>query len=86
MSSVRPPTARYEEPREVFPRVASVRPGGGRDMSVYMDDDPQRAREYIERPMYVSSRAPTLREEPQYYDGEPEPMVMDGGRRTSQRY
>ena len=86
MSSVRPPTARYEEPREVLPRVASVRPSGGRDMSVYMDDDPQRAREYIERPMYVSSRAPTLREEPQYYDGEAEPMVMDGGRRTSQRY
>lgn len=67
MSSVRPQAARYEEPREVVSRVASVRPGG-QDMSMYADDDAQRPREYIERPMYVSARAPPMREDQQYYE------------------
>lgn len=83
MSSVRPATARYDEPREVISRVASVRPGG-RDMSVYVDEDPQRPREYVERPVYVSRPQP-MREEQAYYEGEPERVMMDGGRSAVQR-
>ncbi|KAI9926457.1 hypothetical protein ASPWEDRAFT_45443 [Aspergillus wentii DTO 134E9] len=79
MSSVRPPTAtRYDEPREVIQRVESVRPGG-RDMSVYVDEDPRRARDYIERPVYMAARAPA-REERYYDGGEPERMLLEGGR------
>ncbi|THC98800.1 hypothetical protein EYZ11_001708 [Aspergillus tanneri] len=47
--SVRPPTARYEEPREMLPRVESTRPGG-RDVSVYVDEAARRPREYYEQP------------------------------------
>ncbi|BCR88182.1 uncharacterized protein ACHE_40746A [Aspergillus chevalieri] len=79
MPSVRPQTARYDEPREVIPRVASVRPG-----SVYMDEDPQRPREYVERPVYVS-RPPPMREDQAYYEGEPERVMMEGGRNVVQR-
>lgn len=77
--SVRPQTARYDEPREVISRVASVRPG-----SVYMDEDPQRPREYVERPVYVS-RPPPMREDQGYYEGEPERVMMEGGRNVVQR-
>ncbi|KAH8427427.1 uncharacterized protein LDX57_005141 [Aspergillus melleus] len=83
--SVRPPTARYEEPREMLPRVESVRPGG-RDMSVYMDEDVRRPREYIERPLYVAAR-PLARAEGFYESGEPERVMLDSGvHRVSQRY
>ncbi|GAB1191100.1 hypothetical protein APSETT444_000270 [Aspergillus pseudonomiae] len=83
--SVRPPTARYDEPREVIQRVESVRPAG-RDVSIYMDDDPRRPREYIERPVYLSTR-PVAREEHYYDNGEPERVVLDGGvHRVPQRY
>lgn len=83
--SVRPPTARYEEPREVIQRVESVRPAG-RDVSIYMDDDPRRPREYIERPVYLSTR-PVAREEHYYDNGEPERVVLDGGvHRVPHRY
>ena len=86
MPSVRPAPTRYEEPpQEVVSRVGSVRPGG-RDMSVYMDEDPQRPRpEYIERPMYVSTRAPPPMREEAYYEGEPERVMMDGSRNVVQR-
>lgn len=89
--SVRPPTtARYQEPREVIQRVESVRPGG-RDMSVYIDEDARRPREYIEqRPMYVAAPRPMAHEERYYENGEPERVVLDGPRdaihRSSQRY
>lgn len=83
--SVRPPTARYEEPREMLPRVESVRPGG-RDMSVYMDEETRRPREYIERPLYVAAR-PLARGEGYYEGGEPERVMLDSsGHRVSQRY
>ncbi|KAF9890741.1 hypothetical protein FE257_005607 [Aspergillus nanangensis] len=84
--SVRPPTSsRYEEPRDIIQRVASVRPGG-REVSVYLDDDARRPREYIERPVYMAPRQ--IPREDQYYPGgEAERMVLDGGvRRLSQRY
>ncbi|KAF7172275.1 hypothetical protein CNMCM5623_004463 [Aspergillus felis] len=86
MPSVRPPAARYEEPREMIPRMGSVRPAE-RDVSVYVDDDARRPREYIERPVYVAPR-PLAREE-RYYEGEPERVVLDGREavhRVSQRY
>lgn len=85
--SARPaPPTRYEEPpQEMVSQVASVRPNG-RDMSVYMDEEPQRPRpDYIERPMYVSTRPPPPRREEAYYDGEPERMMMDGSRNVVQR-
>ncbi|KAL2851996.1 hypothetical protein BJY01DRAFT_208651 [Aspergillus pseudoustus] len=89
--SVRPPTtARYQEPREVIQRVESVHPGG-RDMSVYMDEESRHPREYIERPpVYVATR-PVAREERYYDNGEPERIVqLDGSRdvthRAAQRY
>ncbi|KAE8355269.1 hypothetical protein BDV28DRAFT_51012 [Aspergillus coremiiformis] len=85
MPSVRPPTTRYDEPREVIQRVESARPAG-RDVSVYMEDDPRRPREYIERPVYLSAR-PVAREERYYDSGEPERVVIDGGpHRVPQRY
>ena len=85
MPSARPQTARYEEPREVVQRVESVRPGG-HEVGVYMEDDPRRPREYIERPVYVAAR-PLPREEHYYDPGEAERMVLDDGvRRVSQRY
>ncbi|RHZ51027.1 uncharacterized protein CDV56_105122 [Aspergillus thermomutatus] len=86
MPSVRPPAAHYEEPREMIPRMGSVRPAA-RDVSVYVDDDARRPREYIERPVYVAPR-PLAREE-RYYEGEPERVVLDGREtvhRVSQRY
>ncbi|KAL4933348.1 uncharacterized protein BDV17DRAFT_107184 [Aspergillus undulatus] len=86
--SVRPPTTRYQEPREVIQRVESVHPGG-RDTSIYIDDEMRRQREYIERPVYVTAR-PVAREERYYENGEPERVVLDGSRdvihRVSQRY
>ncbi|PYH94220.1 hypothetical protein BO71DRAFT_399093 [Aspergillus ellipticus CBS 707.79] len=86
--SVRPPTSRYEEPREVIQRVESVRPGG-RDVSVYVDDGTRQPREYIERPVYVAAR-PLAREERYYDPGNPERVVLEGGRdvvhRVPQRY
>ncbi|KAL4941305.1 hypothetical protein BDV06DRAFT_212780 [Aspergillus oleicola] len=87
--SVRPPTTtRYQEPREVIQRVESVHPGG-RDGSVYIDEEMRRPREYIERPVYVAAR-PVAREERYYENGEPERVVLDGSRevihRVSQRY
>jgi hypothetical protein len=85
MPSVRPPTTRYDEPREAIQRVESVRPAG-RDVSVYMDDDPRRPREYIERPVYVTAR-PVAREERYYDSGEPERVMLDGAvPRVPQRY
>ncbi|KAB8235501.1 uncharacterized protein BDW43DRAFT_270431 [Aspergillus alliaceus] len=85
MPSVRPPTTRYDEPREVIQRVESVRPAG-RDVSVYMDEDPRRPREYVERPVYISAR-PAAREERYYDSGEPERVVIDGSvHRVPQRY
>ncbi|KAI9369468.1 hypothetical protein BJX61DRAFT_147807 [Aspergillus egyptiacus] len=88
LPSVRPPTTRYQEPREVVQRVDSVRPGG-RDMSVYVDEETRRPREYIERPVYVATR-PVPREERYYENGEPERVVLDGPRdvihRVAPRY
>lgn len=75
MPSVRPPAPRYEEPREMVPRIGSVRPAE-RDVSVYVDDDARRPREYIERPVYIAPR-PLAREE-RYYEGEPERVALDG--------
>ncbi|KAL4898039.1 hypothetical protein BDV59DRAFT_169125 [Aspergillus ambiguus] len=75
MPSTRPPTARYEEPPQMMPRVESVRPGG-REVSVYMDDDSRRAREYVERPVYVAAR-PLARDDRYYDGGEGERMVVD---------
>ncbi|EED13203.1 conserved hypothetical protein [Talaromyces stipitatus ATCC 10500] len=55
-SSVRPPTSRYEQPHDGgLHRVQSVRPGG-REVSVYMDEDGHHvAREYSERPGYPAA-------------------------------
>lgn len=55
-SSVRPPSGRYElHHREGLHRVPSVRPGG-REVSVYMDEDGhQVAHEYSERPGYATA-------------------------------
>ncbi|KAL3468741.1 hypothetical protein BJX99DRAFT_242797 [Aspergillus californicus] len=78
--SVRPPTTRYQEPREMIQRVESVHPGG-RDMSVYMDEETRRPREYIERPVY----RPVAREERYYENSEPERVVLEAPR-VSQRY
>lgn len=64
MSSVRPVHTRYDEPREV---------------GVYVDDDARRPRDYVERPVYVSTTRP-MREERYYEDGNPDRMVIDGGR------
>ncbi|KAL4874673.1 hypothetical protein BJY04DRAFT_224780 [Aspergillus karnatakaensis] len=87
--SVRPPTTRYQEPRELVQRVESVHPGN-RDMSVYIDEETRRPREYIEpQPVYLATR-PVAREERYYDAGEPERVVLDGSRdvvhRVSQRY
>lgn len=73
----RPPTTRYQEPREMMQRE-SVYPGA-RDASVYVDDDLRHPREYIERPMYIATR-PMAREERYYNNGEPERVVLDGSR------
>jgi hypothetical protein len=55
-SSVRPPSSRYEpQHREGLHRVPSVRPGG-REVSVYMDEDGHHvAHEYSERPGYTAA-------------------------------
>ncbi|KAL2219561.1 hypothetical protein M432DRAFT_611926 [Thermoascus aurantiacus ATCC 26904] len=86
-SSVRPPPIRYEEPREGIQRVQSVHPGG-REVSVYMDDEPRRPREYVERPVYAPARP--VREERYYEDEDAGRMVLDGTRdvvhRVPQRY
>lgn len=55
MSSVRPGTSRYEEPREMVQQVGGV-PPGSRAVSTYMDEEPRRPREYVERPAYVEAR------------------------------
>ncbi|KAL4780357.1 hypothetical protein BJX76DRAFT_351033 [Aspergillus varians] len=73
--SVRPPTTRFQEPREVIQRVESVHPGG-RDVSVYIDEETRRPREYIERPVYVAAR-PVAREERYYENGDPERVVAE---------
>ncbi|OJJ41991.1 hypothetical protein ASPZODRAFT_20928 [Penicilliopsis zonata CBS 506.65] len=55
VSSVRPThTHAHEESREGVQRIASVRPGG-REVSTYVDEDPRRPREYIERAVYLTS-------------------------------
>ncbi|PGH16846.1 hypothetical protein AJ79_01490 [Helicocarpus griseus UAMH5409] len=75
MSSVRPPPSRYEEPaRQPLQRMQSVRPSG-REISVYVDDEPRPRREYapVERAGGYSGARP-VREE-RYYDD-----VEDGGR------
>ncbi|KAL4920130.1 hypothetical protein BDW62DRAFT_209273 [Aspergillus aurantiobrunneus] len=77
--SVRPPTTRYQEPREVAQRVESAHPGG-RDMSVYIDKETRRPREYVERPVYVAAPRPVAREERYYENGDHERMVLDGPR------
>jgi hypothetical protein len=81
--SVRPPTmTRYQEPREVIQRVESVHPGG-RDMSVYIDEETRLPREYTERPpVYVATR-PVAREERYYDNGEPERIVQLDGQRDA---
>lgn len=71
VSSVRPPTTRYEEPREMAQHMESVRPRS-RAMSTYVDDARQQ-REYIERPVYVDARP--AREE-RYYDGDGSAVFM----------
>ncbi|RDW90296.1 uncharacterized protein DSM5745_02071 [Aspergillus mulundensis] len=87
--SVRPPTTRYQEPREVIQRVESVHPGG-RDTSVYIDEEMRRPRDYIERPVQYVAARPVAREERYYENGEPERVALDGSRdvvhRVSQRY
>ncbi|KAL1884539.1 hypothetical protein Plec18167_002129 [Paecilomyces lecythidis] len=88
MSSVRPPTTRYEDPRDGIPRVQSVRPGG-REVSVYIDDEPRKAREYAQAPIYTTMRP--MREERYYDDDESGRMIYDGTRdaihhRGPQRY
>lgn len=67
MSSVRPPPSRYGEPsRQPLQRMQSNRPGG-REVSVYVDDEPRPRREYapVERAGFATARP--VREE-QYYD------------------
>lgn len=60
MSSVRPGTSRYEQPREMVQHVENVQPVS-RAVSTYMDDEPRRMRGYIERPAYADARAPDER-------------------------
>ncbi|KAL5001267.1 hypothetical protein BDV10DRAFT_13801 [Aspergillus recurvatus] len=87
--SVRPPTTRYQEPREVMQPVESAHPGG-RDASVYIDEEMRRPREYIERPIQYVAARPVAREDRYYENGEPERVVLDGPRdvihRVPQRY
>lgn len=71
LPSVRPVPARYDDPRGVIQRVGSVRPGG-REVSIFVDDDAQRPRDYIERPVYVTANRP-MREDRYYGDGETGP-------------
>ncbi|KAJ9304257.1 hypothetical protein DTO217A2_6221 [Paecilomyces variotii] len=77
MSSVRPPPTRYEDPRDGIPRVQSVRPVG-RDVSVYVDEEPRKAREYAQAPIYTTMRP--MREERYYDDDESGRMIHDGTR------
>ncbi|OJD19831.1 hypothetical protein AJ78_00190 [Emergomyces pasteurianus Ep9510] len=90
MSSVRPPPSRYEEPaRQPLQRMQSVRPSG-REISVYVDDEPRPRREYapVERTGYAAARP--VREERYYDDEEAGKMEMDGMQdvvqRVSRRY
>ena len=71
MSSVRPPTVRYEDPREMVPHMEPVHPAS-RAVSTYVDDD-RRPREYIERPVYADARP--AREE-RYYDSDGSAVFM----------
>ncbi|QKX58170.1 uncharacterized protein TRUGW13939_05291 [Talaromyces rugulosus] len=54
-SSVRPPSSRYEEAREVIHRMPSVRPNG-REVSAYTGEESRLLPEYGERPVYSSVR------------------------------
>lgn len=89
VASVRPQPRQYEEPREVMQRVQSVRPGG-REVSVYVDDEQQRQpREYlpVDRQGYGMVRP--AREERFYGDDDGDRMVLEGGRevhRLAPRY
>jgi hypothetical protein len=77
MSSARPPATRYEDPRDGIPRVQSVRPGG-REVSVYVDDEPRKVREYAQPSVYTTVRP--VREERYYDDDESGRMIYDGTR------
>ncbi|KAK2790006.1 hypothetical protein FQN52_005816 [Onygenales sp. PD_12] len=77
MSSVRPPPSRYEEVRQPLQRMQSVRPSG-REVSVYVDDEPRPRREYapMERAGYAVGRPG--REERYYEEEESSKIDMDG--------
>jgi hypothetical protein len=81
MPSSRPPPSRYDDARDVQ-RVQSVRPGG-REVSVYVDNEDRHSREYVERPVYASSRP--LREDGFFEDDDPSGMILDGAREVVQR-
>ncbi|KAL1953972.1 hypothetical protein VTO42DRAFT_1888 [Malbranchea cinnamomea] len=83
MPSVRPPATRYEERREPMPRLQSVRPAG-REMSVYVHDEPRPQPAYIptERVGYPVARR--VREE-RYYDDEPARVTVGHGPETVHR-
>ena len=84
MSSVRPPPSRYEEHRELVPRMQSVRPVA-REMSVYVHDEPRPHPAYLpaERSSYQVARP--VRDERYFEDEEPGhgPEVV---RRVSRHY
>jgi hypothetical protein len=84
MSSVRPVPTRYEEPRETLQRMPSVRPSG-REISVYVDDEPRQHRDYapVERPGYGVVRP--IREERYYEDEETSKLGLDGPREVVHR-
>ncbi|KAK2758200.1 hypothetical protein FQN54_004044 [Arachnomyces sp. PD_36] len=81
VASVRPQQHRqYEEPREIIHRVQSVRPGG-REVSVYVDDEQRQPREYVPMESQGYGIARPVREE-RFYGGDDEGdrMIIDGGR------
>lgn len=78
VASVRPQHRQYEEPREVMQRVQSVRPGG-REVSVYVDDEQRQPREYVPSDRQGYGMARPAREE-RFYEDEGDRMVIDGGR------
>lgn len=79
VASVRPQHRQYEEPREMVQRVQSVRPGG-REVSVYVDDEQRQPREYIPMDKQGYGIARSARDERFYGDDDGDRMVMDGGR------
>lgn len=84
MSSVRPVPTRYEEHRETLQRMPSVRPSG-REISVYVDDEPREHRGYapVERPDYSVVRP--MREERYYEDEDASKLSLDGTREVIHR-